>query len=206
MVFGVRSRVTTVIDQGGSSCMTLQEFRHFIVEKAETQVYAFLSAYLVGGLEGHFYPNLYSPSGVDIDATVASAKANKSLTIELDRPLVMSEQAEKFLAQWEFEHIADSDPVARSHREEEARRLALRCREDAGKAGISSQDLEAAAEGNLIGNMLQALDDAEFRQMYRDQLADQEISACSRNSSGSFAIFADRVFRISRTYVTRSNP
>jgi len=35
------------------------------------------------------------------------------------------------------------------------------------KAGISSQDLEAAAEGNLIGNMLQALDGAEFRQMYR---------------------------------------
>jgi hypothetical protein len=32
----------------------------------------------------------------------------------------------------------------------------------------------AAAEGNLIGNMLQALDAAEFRQMYRDQLADQD--------------------------------
>ena len=86
----------------------------------------------------------------------------------------MSEQAEKFLAQWEFEHLADSDIVARSDREDQARRLALRCREDAAKAGISSQDLEAAAEGNLIGNMLQALDAAEFRQMYRDQLADQE--------------------------------
>src|SRR5206468_7574150 len=31
------------------------------------------------------------------------------------------------------------------------------------------------AEGNLIGNMLQALDAAEFRQMYRDQLADIEV-------------------------------
>ena len=40
--------------------------------------------------------------------------------------------------------------------------------------GISSLDLEAAAEGDLIGNMLQALDDAEFRRMYRDQVADQE--------------------------------
>jgi hypothetical protein len=39
---------------------------------------------------------------------------------------------------------------------------------------ISSQDLEAAAEANLIGNMLQALADAEFRQMYRDQVAEQE--------------------------------
>ena len=55
----------------------------------------------------------------------------------------------------------------------QAQRLALRCREDAARAGISSQDLEAAAEGNLTGNMLQALDDAEFRQMYRDQLAGQ---------------------------------
>jgi hypothetical protein len=34
--------------------------------------------------------------------------------------------------------------------------------------------LEAAAEGNLIRDMPQALDDAEFRQMYRDQLAGQE--------------------------------
>jgi len=83
----------------------------------------------------------------------------------------MSEQAEKFLAQWQIEHVK---AVARSDREHQARRLALRCREDATRAGISSQDLEAAAEGNLIGNMLQALDDAEFRQMYRDQVAEQE--------------------------------
>ena len=67
----------------------------------------------------------------------------------------MSEQAEEFLAQWEIEHIK---MVARSDREDQARRLALRCREDAARAGISGQDLEAAAEGNLIGNMLQALE------------------------------------------------
>jgi dihydroorotase len=76
---GVRSGVTTVIDQGGPSCMTLPGFRHFIVEPAATQVLAFLSAYLVGGLEGHYYPNLYSPAGVDIDATVAAANANKDI-------------------------------------------------------------------------------------------------------------------------------
>lgn len=76
---GVQSGVTTVIDQGGPSCMTLPGFRHFVVEPAKTQVYAFLSAYLVGGLEGHAYPNLYSPDGVDIEATVAAAKANRDL-------------------------------------------------------------------------------------------------------------------------------
>ena len=64
--------------------------------------------------------------------------------------------------------------MPRSDREGQAQRLALRCREDAAKAGISSQDLEVAADGNLIGNMLQALDAAEFQQMYRDQVAEQE--------------------------------
>jgi dihydroorotase len=76
---GVQSGVTTVIDQGGPSCMTLPGFRHFVAERAKTRVYAFLSAYLVGGLEGHAYPNLYSPDGVDIEATVAAAKANRDL-------------------------------------------------------------------------------------------------------------------------------
>ena len=37
--------------------------------------------------------------------------------------------------------------------------------------------METAVEGNLFDNMLQALNAAEFRQMYRDQIADQEGGA-----------------------------
>src|SRR5271157_5718624 len=62
---GVHSGVTTVVDQGGPSCITLPGFRHFIAEPAKTRTVAFLSAYVVGGLEGHYYPQLYSPDGVD---------------------------------------------------------------------------------------------------------------------------------------------
>lgn len=76
---GVHSGVTALIDQGGPSCMTLPGFRHFIAEPAKSRVYAFLSAYLVGGLEGHYYPQLYSPEGVDIDATVKAARANPDI-------------------------------------------------------------------------------------------------------------------------------
>jgi dihydroorotase len=76
---GVQSGVTTLVDQGGPSCMTLPGFRHFIAEKALSRTYAFLSAYLVGGLEGHYYPNLYSPDCVDIDATVKAANANRDI-------------------------------------------------------------------------------------------------------------------------------
>ena len=76
---GVQSGVTTLIDQGGPSCMTLPGFRHYVAEPAKTNVYAFLSAYLVGGLEGHLYPNLYSPDCVNIDATVRAVEANRDI-------------------------------------------------------------------------------------------------------------------------------
>jgi dihydroorotase len=76
---GVHSGVTTLIDQGGPSCMTLPGFRHYVAEPAETRVYAFLSSYLVGGLEGHLYPSLYSPEGINIQATVLAANANLDL-------------------------------------------------------------------------------------------------------------------------------
>jgi dihydroorotase len=76
---GVHSGTTTLVDQGGPSCMTLPGFRKFVAEPAATRVYAFLSAYLVGGLEGHYYPALYGPDGVDVPATIRAAQENADL-------------------------------------------------------------------------------------------------------------------------------
>ena len=76
---GVHSGVTALIDQGGPSCMTLPGFREFIVEQARSRVYVFLSAYLVGGLEGHAYPSLYRPDCLDVNATVRAARENADL-------------------------------------------------------------------------------------------------------------------------------
>jgi len=76
---GVRSGVTTVIDQGGASCMTFPGFRKFIVEPATSNVLAYISIYTVGGLEGHYYPYLYGPGGIDVAACVRAAEANKDL-------------------------------------------------------------------------------------------------------------------------------
>lgn len=73
---GVHSGVTGLIDQGGPSCMTLPAFREFVVNAKKSKVVAFLSAYLVGGLEGHFYPSLYKPDCLDVDATVRAAMEN----------------------------------------------------------------------------------------------------------------------------------
>jgi dihydroorotase len=76
---GVQSGVTTLVDQGGPSLMTFPAFRGYVVEPAATRVYAFLSAYLVGGMEGHYYPELYGPHGIDVDGTVKAALANRDL-------------------------------------------------------------------------------------------------------------------------------
>jgi dihydroorotase len=76
---GVRSGVTTLVDQGGPSCMTLPGFKHFIAEPALSRVVCFISTYLVGGLEGHLYPELYGPGQIDVRATVRVARENPDL-------------------------------------------------------------------------------------------------------------------------------
>lgn len=76
---GVRSGVTALVDQGGPSCMTLPAFREYVVKAKKSRVVAFLSAYLVGGMEGHYYPSLYKPDCVDVEATVKSALENRDI-------------------------------------------------------------------------------------------------------------------------------
>ena len=76
---GVHSGVTTLIDQGGPSCMTLPAFREFVVNAKQTRVLTFLSAYLVGGMEGHYYPSLYKPDCLNVEATVHAAHDNADL-------------------------------------------------------------------------------------------------------------------------------
>jgi dihydroorotase len=76
---GIRSGVTTVIDQGGAAPLTIQGFRKFIVEPAATRVLAFISNYLVGGLVGHRHTELYGPHGVNVRETVKAIAANRDI-------------------------------------------------------------------------------------------------------------------------------
>ena len=76
---GVGSGVTTLVDQGGPSCMTIPGFRHYVAGRAESRVLCFISTYLVGGLEGHRYPELYGPDGVNVDHTVRAIEENRDL-------------------------------------------------------------------------------------------------------------------------------
>lgn len=83
----------------------------------------------------------------------------------------MRYRARPFLAQWEFEHVK---PVARANREQQARLLAEKCRDDAAKMGINKWALEIVAGGDLIRNMIGALNEAEFTQVRRGQRVDRE--------------------------------
>jgi dihydroorotase len=76
---GVASGVTTLVDQGGPSCMTIGGFRNFIVNAAKSRVVCFISTYLVGGLEGHLYPELYGPGQINIEHTVRAARDNADI-------------------------------------------------------------------------------------------------------------------------------
>lgn len=76
---GVRSGVTTLVDQGGPSCMTLGGFRRYVADPAASRVVAFISAYLVGGMEGHLYPELHGPDQINVDHTVRVAVENRDI-------------------------------------------------------------------------------------------------------------------------------
>ena len=64
---GVRSGVTAVIDAGGVGWMTFPAFRHYIAERANTRVFSTLSIYVIGALEGNYYPDLYGPDCIDVE-------------------------------------------------------------------------------------------------------------------------------------------
>jgi dihydroorotase len=59
--------------------MTRGGFRHYVAEPAVTRTLCFISCDLVGGLEGHLYPDLYGPTGVSPEHTIRVAKENLAL-------------------------------------------------------------------------------------------------------------------------------
>jgi len=108
---GVRSGVTTLVDQGGASCMTLAGFRNFVAAPAKSRVLAYLSAYLAGGLEGHYYPSLYRPDCVDVAATVRVADANRDLVKGIKAHAEMGG-----FARWGIEVIKSAAEIGRRAR------------------------------------------------------------------------------------------
>ena len=76
---GVGSGVATLIDQGGPSSITIGGFRKYVVEASASRVVSFISAYLVGGMEGHMYDSLHGPDQINVKATVRAIEENRDI-------------------------------------------------------------------------------------------------------------------------------
>jgi dihydroorotase len=105
---GIESGISTLIDQGGPSCMTIDGFRHFIVEPAKTRVVCYLSTYLVGGLYGHIYSELYGPEQISVKAAVASVEANRDIVCG-----IKSHAEPGHYSRWGLEVLRKSKEIAR---------------------------------------------------------------------------------------------
>jgi dihydroorotase len=76
---GVRSGVTTIVDQGSAGPLNLPAFRRFIVEGAATETLAFLNISAVGTAKGSMLPPLHGPDSVEVDATIAAIEGNRDI-------------------------------------------------------------------------------------------------------------------------------
>jgi len=77
---GIHSGVTTAVDQGGTGAYTIPAFKHFIADRALTDIRCFPSINSAGTLRGGLSgPIIHTPEVVDVDLLVAEAKAHPLL-------------------------------------------------------------------------------------------------------------------------------
>lgn len=74
---GVDAGCTTIVDQGSSGAWTYGGFKAHVIEKAKTDVRAFVSINVLGAIKGGMEgPRLHNPSLVEVDELVQLALAN----------------------------------------------------------------------------------------------------------------------------------
>jgi dihydroorotase len=77
---GVHSGVTTAVDQGGTGAYTIPAFKHYIADRAMTDIRCFPSINSAGTLRGGLAgPIIHTPEIVDVELLVTEAKANPRL-------------------------------------------------------------------------------------------------------------------------------
>ena len=77
---GVNSGVTTAVDQGGAGAYTIPAFKHYIADRARTDIRCFPSINAAGTLRGGLAgPILHTPDIVDVDLLVTEAEKHPKL-------------------------------------------------------------------------------------------------------------------------------
>lgn len=74
---GINAGATTIVDQGSTGAWTYGGFKTYVIERARTDVRAFVSINLMGALKGGTEAErLHNPQMVDVDELVAIAEAD----------------------------------------------------------------------------------------------------------------------------------
>jgi dihydroorotase len=77
---GINSGVTTAVDQGGTGAYTIPAFKHYIADRALTDIRCFPSINSAGTLRGGLAgPIIHTPEVVDVELLVAEAFAHPRL-------------------------------------------------------------------------------------------------------------------------------
>ena len=77
---GINSGVTTAVDQGGAGAYTIPAFKHYIADRAQTDIRCFPSINAAGTLRGGLAgPILHTPNIVDVDLLVAESEKHPKL-------------------------------------------------------------------------------------------------------------------------------
>ena len=77
---GVNSGVTTAVDQGGAGAYTIPAFKHYIADRARTDIRCFPSINAAGTLRGGLAgPILHTPDIVDVNLLVVEAEKHPKL-------------------------------------------------------------------------------------------------------------------------------
>jgi dihydroorotase len=77
---GIHSGVTTAVDQGGTGAYTIPAFKHYIADRARTDIRCFPSINSAGTLRGGMAgPIIHTPEIVDVDLLVAESDAHPRL-------------------------------------------------------------------------------------------------------------------------------
>jgi dihydroorotase len=125
---GVRSGATVLVDQGTASPFTFPGFRSFVVERATTRVYAFISAYVGGGLFANMKQKFLGPDEVDIDLLVDVIEANRDIVRGIKvhaeaggasrwglEPLRRAKEASRRAGVPVYVHLGAIHPIATEH-------------------------------------------------------------------------------------------
>jgi len=76
---GVRSGVTTIVDQGSVGYLNLPAFRKFIIEAAATETLLFINIGAVGTAKGSMLVALHGPESVEVEATIETITRNRDV-------------------------------------------------------------------------------------------------------------------------------